>query len=110
MQRAAKIDTVQPAIREALEKIGATVQSLGQVGDGFFDLVAGFRGVNVLLECKTGNEQPSARQLERHATWNGQGSVVRTPEEATLEVIRIATALDAIGKLREALGLGIHIP
>ena len=108
MRRAAKIDTVQPAIVEALEKIGATVQSLGQVGDGFYDLVCGFRGVNVLLECKTGNEQPSARQKERHSAWAGQGSVVRTPEEATLEVIRIATALDAVGKLRAALGWQEH--
>jgi hypothetical protein len=104
MRRAAKIDTVQPAIVEALKKIGATVQSLGQVGSGCPDLLVGYMGrSNILLEVKTGNEQPNAGQLAWHQKWAGQVSVVRSAEEATLEVIRIATELDAVGQLREFL-------
>ena len=103
MRRAAKIDTVQPDIVEALEKIGATVQSLGQVGSGCPDLLVGYRGTKILLEVKTGNEPLTVGQVAWHGKWAGQVSVVRTPEEATLEVIRIATALDAVGQLRAAL-------
>ena len=104
MRRAAKIDTVQPAIVKALDKIGATVQSLGQVGSGCPDLLVGYMGSNILLEVKTGNEQPNSGQLAWHQKWAGQVSVVRSAEEATLEVIRIATAMDAVGQLRAALG------
>ena len=105
MRRAAKIDTVQPAIVEALEKIGATVQSLGQVGAGCPDLLWAYRGVCGLIEVKTGNETLTAGQVEWHQRWAAPVSVVNSPEQAQLEVIRIATALDAVGQLRAALGV-----
>lgn len=108
MRRAAHIDKSQPAIVAALRAIGASVQSLAPVGDGCPDLIAGYKGVNVLLECKTvgeGHDKLNAMQSEWHATWAGQVATVRTPEEAQLEVIRIATAMDAVGQLREALGV-----
>ena len=108
MRRAAHIDKSQPAIVAALRAIGASVQSLAPVGQGCPDILAGYKGVNVLIECKTvgeGHDKLNALQTEWHATWGGQVSVVRTPEEAQTEVIRIATALDAVGQLRAALGV-----
>ena len=108
MRRAAHIDKSQPAIVAALRAIGASVQSLSPVGQGCPDLIAGYKGVNVLLECKTvgeGHDNLNALQTEWHGTWAGQASVVRSAEEAQIEVIRIATALDAVGQLRLALGV-----
>lgn len=97
-------DTIQPAVVEALEKIGASVVSLVPVGNGCGDILVGFRGVNVLLELKSGNAPQRENQKKFQAGWNGQYAVARSPEEAQTEVIRIATALDAVGQLRAALG------
>ena len=107
MRRAAHIDKSQPAIVAALRAIGASVQSLAPVGQGCPDLVVGYKGVNVLIEAKTvgeGHDKLNAMQTEWHEAWAGQVATVRTPEEAQLEVIRISTALDAVGQLRAALG------
>ena len=108
MRRAAHIDKSQPAIVAALRAIGASVQSLAPVGQGCPDLIAGYKGSNILLECKTvgeGHDKLNAMQTEWHTAWAGQVAVARSPEEAQLEVIRIATALDAVGQLRAALGV-----
>lgn len=79
MRRAAKVDANQAEIVEALRKAGARVQPLHTVGQGVPDLLVGFKGQTLLMECKDGTKPPSARQLtpEQQAwlqAWTG-GSV-----------------------------------
>jgi len=91
MRRNGRIDANQPLIVKALRDAGATVKSLGNVGDGCPDLLVGFRTKNFLMEIKDPARKPSERRLsddERafHFGWNGQVCVVETVEEA-LKVI-----------------------
>ena len=87
MRTAARIDANQSEIVVALRQIGATVQTLHQVGRGCPDLLVGFRGVNILLEVKDGSKPPSARKLTPdeyswHKDWRGQVAVVKSIEDA----------------------------
>lgn len=88
MRRAAHRDKAEPAIIEALEAVGATVEQISK--KGVPDLLVGFRGVTYLLEvktpgaCKTGN---NARANKGQADWigawrGGPAAVVETPEQA----------------------------
>lgn len=95
MRRAAKIDANQDAIVTALRAAGASVQSIAAVGGGVPDLLVGFRGANLLIECKDGNKPPSARRLTEDqrkwlAAWRGDWTVVLSPDDA----------LKAIGAIR----------
>ncbi len=87
MRQAGNIDSVQPAIVKALRKIGASVAITSGIGGGYPDLTVGYRGKTLLLEVKTGNDQLNAAQRGFHAKWAGHIAVVRTPEQAQLEVI-----------------------
>ncbi len=82
---------------KALEKVGATVQTLSQVGHGCPDLLVGFRGRNVLLELKDSAQPPSKRKLSEsettwHERWRGQVCVVSTLEHA-LQIIGASPSL-----------------
>lgn len=72
---------------EALRKIGARVLHLHQVGNGCPDLLACFRGRNVLLEVKAPGEKPNKEQLEFIACWGGELHIVHSPEEAVAVLI-----------------------
>ena len=74
-------DNNHDEIRDALERVGATV-----VPDGPVDLVVGFRGATYLIEVKTekGKLRPTQENFVRR--WKGHVSVVRSIEEA-LKVI-----------------------
>jgi hypothetical protein len=100
-RRANRTDSNHTEIMEALKRAGIKPFSLAAVGDGCGDILAGFRGVNVLLEVKDGNKPPSARKLtaaeeEFHATWPGQIAVVSNPEAAVLVVLGHAKAMGRI--------------
>ena len=87
----ARLDAAHPGIVQALRQAGICAFSTAAIGNGFPDIVAALRGVNVLLEVKTGST-PSERKLtadERafHDSWAGALAVVSTPEEAKLAVI-----------------------
>jgi hypothetical protein len=101
VRRAAHVDETQPAIVAALLNVGCTVQSLAAVGLGAPDLLVGYAGVNILLECKNPetkngrvNEAKSRGGLDRdqhtwHQAWRGQAAVVWSPEEAVEAVRRV---------------------
>lgn len=83
----ARVDANQPAIVEALRKLGATVLHLHTIGKGAPDIAVGYMGKNALIEIKDGSKPPSARKLtpdeERfHAEWRGQVAVVESVDEA----------------------------
>lgn len=82
MRRAARRDDAEPAIVEALESVGASVQQLS-ITDGP-DLMVGYRSDTFLFEVKTpkvGRLKPG--QIEWAKAWKGKPvRVVRTPAEA----------------------------
>lgn len=66
---------------------GASVASLAPVGQGVPDLLVGWRGANLLMECKDGRRPPSDRQLtlpqqEWIAAWRGAVHVVLSADDA----------------------------
>lgn len=84
---AAKTDTNQAEIVEALRQVGATVQPLHFAGRGIPDLICGYRGANYLLEVKDGRRPASKRQLtsdeaQWHEEWRGQVAVVASVDDA----------------------------
>lgn len=95
-RRAAKVDTNQGEIIDALRKAGASVQPLHGVGMGCPDILVGHRGANILMEIKDGDKPPSARRLtswqaDWHFKWEGQACVVHTIEDA-LEALNLNAA------------------
>lgn len=81
-RRAARTDANQAAIVAALRDAGATVFCTNNVGDGFPDLVVGYRGRNYLLEVKSDRGRLTPSQEKLHTTWQGTIQVVKTPQEA----------------------------
>jgi hypothetical protein len=87
MRRAANVDTVQPEIAAGLTRAGVKIVYLHQLGNSVPDLLCGWRGKNILLECKTGTDKLSDGQSDWHASWPGQVAVVRSFKEAMDAVI-----------------------
>lgn len=96
MRTDAKVDANQPAIVAALRKVGATVQSLAQLGDGVPDLLVGWAGDLWLLEVKDPQQPKNKQQLkpmqvEWHRRWQGKPvAIVLSPEEALRAIGAIA--------------------
>lgn len=90
------MDANHNAIVKALRAIpGCSAHSTAALGNGFPDVVAGYRGRNFLLEVKDGDKKPSARLMtddERkfYKTWNGHVALVESVEEALREVLGLA--------------------
>lgn len=87
MKYAAKVDRNQSEIVKALRAIGAQVALTSSVGQGFPDIVCGFRGRNVLLEIKDEKQPLNKRkltpaQVEFHAAWTGEIHIVESVEQA----------------------------
>ena len=87
MRYAAKIDSNQNEVVDALRKAGASVQSLAALGKGVPDLLVAIRGVNLLMEIKDGSKPKSAQkltedQLKWHGAWQGPVCIVDGPEAA----------------------------
>ncbi len=87
---AAKADTNQPEIVEALRDAGCYVQLLHTVGGGTPDLLCGRGGVTYLLEVKDPKaarrskaKELTPAQVKWHAEWRGRPvAVVESAEEA----------------------------
>ena len=83
MRRAAKVDSIQPAIVSALRKAGASVEPLHMVGRGVPDLLVGLAGRTMLVEVKTGNGGLTDDQVVWHRMWRGSPvAIVRSVEDA----------------------------
>lgn len=63
MRRAARTDANHADIAKAMRGMGAYVVDCSQVGNGFPDLMVGWRGRWELVEIKDGSKVPSARKL-----------------------------------------------
>lgn len=82
MRRAARVDTNQVAIVDALRSVGAFVQPLHQVGQGTPDLLVSFRNVWYLIECKVGREPLTPDEADWHARSRAPVSIVKSPDDA----------------------------
>lgn len=100
--RANKIDGNQARIVAALEKTGATVQTLGAVGRGCPDILVGRLGVNILLEIKNpeGKNKIGPEQEEWMKRWRGQVVVVRDEYEAMRVVLELSIETEVARLLR----------
>jgi hypothetical protein len=94
MRRKARIDANQNQIVKALRQIPhLSVAITSQLGQGFPDLVIGYRGKNYLIELKDGSKPASARrltqdELEWHDGWFGRVDTCDSLE-AILEALNI---------------------
>ena len=93
MRRAARTDSNQTEIVKAFRTMGCSVHCTHMVGDGFTDLVVGFRGRNHLVEVKDGAKAPSQRKLTQdeakfHREWRGRCDIVETINEVIALVNR----------------------
>lgn len=83
-----RTDSNQADIVKALRKIGASVWITAGLGDGFPDLIVGYRGQNCLMEVK---RSPRSRLTEDERkfleTWRGNLFYVYTPEQA-IQIVR----------------------
>lgn len=85
-----RTDKNQAEIVKVLRQVGATVTDTSQVGNGFPDLVVGYRQQNFLLEVKR-NDLPirlTSDQKIFHEQWRGKVHLVRNQDDA-LQVIGI---------------------
>jgi hypothetical protein len=80
--RAKRADATQPAIVEALRKVGVSVEHLHEVGKGMPDLLLCVRGETLLMECKVPGEKLNKQQIDFIVSWPGRVEVVHSPEEA----------------------------
>ena len=79
-----KIDNNQTEIVEALRSVGATVQSIANIGKGCPDLLVGYRYKNYLMEIKDGLNKLTKHEELWQSKWMGCCYNVRTAEEAYL--------------------------
>lgn len=82
-----RTDSNHAEIIKALRKIpNLSVFSTHEVGNGFPDIVIGYKGINYLIEIKDGNKPPSARkltdaELKFHNDWRGQIKIITNLDE-----------------------------
>lgn len=80
-------DNNHDEIAHALQDIGAAVMDTSSLGDGFPDIIVGFRGEVYLIEIKNdktayGKKGLNKKQVEFHAKWAGYVHIVRSIDEA----------------------------
>lgn len=77
-----RVDLNHAQIINGLLEAGMTAKSIASVGGGIPDVIAGFRGITVLLEVKNGNNALTTQEESFALMWAGSYAVVRTKEEA----------------------------
>ncbi len=87
MRRKAKVDDNQKSVVASLRQIPhLSVAVMSAVGQGFPDLIIGYKNINLLIELKDENKTASRRKLTAaqkifHEEWNGQIYVCKNFEE-----------------------------
>ena len=92
MRRRARTDANQQAVIDALRQVGASVQSLAEIGNGCPDLLVGYNGHTFLLEIKDGTKPASEikltkHQIDWHGRWTGGSLGIVYGPEAALKII-----------------------
>lgn len=81
MRRAAKVDVNQSQIVAAFRALGCSVKPAHAVGEGFPDLVVGYRGNDYLVEVKTPSGKLTPQQEQFRSDWQGSYHVARTTDD-----------------------------
>jgi hypothetical protein len=96
MKYAARVDANQLATIKEFQRAmpDASVFDASACGEGFPDLVVGWRGRNYLFEVKNPDVRPSDRRLTEpqeafHGSWQGQVHVVHSAAEMLAVMLRI---------------------
>lgn len=84
--RHGRVDLNQKSIVKELRSRGCSVFVASDVGRNFPDLVIGHKGVNYMVELKSGKYKQSEGQVKFEKEWRGQYNVAYTIEEL-LEII-----------------------
>jgi hypothetical protein len=92
MRRAAKRDTAEPAIVEALERAGWTVKRVS--GHDLPDLFCSRKNYVVAAEVKTGKRKLTEGQRKFRDEWQGPFVELRTVNDA-INLSRVAVGLPA---------------
>jgi hypothetical protein len=100
MKYAARVDKNQLATIKEFERAmpDASVFDASACGEGFPDLVVGWRGRNYLFEVKNPDVRPSDRRLTDpqeafHGSWQGQVHVVHSAAEMLAVMLRIEAGI-----------------
>lgn len=64
-------DTTHAPIRDELRAVGFSVHDTADLGDDFPDLVAGYKGMTWLLECKSPGKDLRPGQVKARSAWRG---------------------------------------
>ena len=85
MRRNARVDGNQTHIVGIFRKLGATVAHTHMIGQGFPDIVVGYKGVNYLVEIKDPRMPPSKRKLTPDEqkffdAWKGAAFVIENEQ------------------------------
>jgi Holliday junction resolvase len=86
---AARSDSNQQEIIDALRDAGCSVVSIHRVGQGVPDLIVGRNGWNYLLECKVGKAGLTPDEFKFYREWKGQVDIVRSVEDALRVIGRL---------------------
>lgn len=86
MRKHGRVDSNQAEIVAALRAVGASVQTLANVGNGCPDLLVGFRGVNRLLEVKRPGGKLTEPELAWGVAWRGRAEIVESVDDALREI------------------------
>jgi hypothetical protein len=96
MKYAARVDANQLATINAFKAAmpDASVYDASACGEGFPDLVVGWRGRNYLFEVKNPDVRPSDRRLTDpqaafHGSWQGQVHVAHSAAEMLAVMLRL---------------------
>lgn len=81
-----RVDVNQAEIVQGLRRVGCSVAVMSDVGEGFPDLVVGFRGRTYLFEVKSARGKVSPSQEAWLGEWQGHAAVVRTLEDCLDEL------------------------
>lgn len=92
--RAKRVDGNQRQIISALEAAGASVVDASRMGQGFPDLVIGYRNVTLLMECKDpktayGKKGANQNQKAFMETWKGGPVAIVDGPEAALRALGV---------------------
>lgn len=85
-------DSTHLEVKGALRAVGASVFDTADVGQGFPDLVVGYRGRTYLLEVKAPGGKLQESQKRFAATWRGAPFIVVHSRAEALEAIGLAAA------------------
>lgn len=85
MRKIARVDNNQKEIVKALRQMGCSVFSTAQLGNGFPDIIVGWKGYNFLFEIKKPGSTYRSLTHDEHMfflSWLGQVHIIRNTEEA----------------------------